>query len=84
VSLPASAIRAAHPLLAELPEETLRRLQIYAALLEKWQRAINLVGKSSLQDLWVRHFADSLQVSDGLQKPGVGSISDLAPDFGGL
>lgn len=53
----------AHPLLADLPEETLRRLRIYAHLLEKWQRALNLVSKTSLDDLWVRHFADSLQVS---------------------
>lgn len=59
----ASQYRAAHPLLAELPEDTLRRLTIYAELLEKWQRAINLVAKSTLPDLWVRHFADSLQVS---------------------
>jgi 16S rRNA (guanine527-N7)-methyltransferase len=56
----------AHPLLAELPEETLRRLEIYAKLLEKWQRAVNLVGKSTLDDLWVRHFADSLQVSQAV------------------
>jgi 16S rRNA (guanine527-N7)-methyltransferase len=53
----------AHPLLAELPGETLRRFEIYANLVRKWQRAVNLVGKSSLNDLWVRHFADSLQVS---------------------
>jgi 16S rRNA (guanine527-N7)-methyltransferase len=58
-----TAIRAAHPLLAALPDETLRRLDIYANLLEKWQRAINLVGRSTLDDLWVRHFVDSLQVS---------------------
>jgi 16S rRNA (guanine527-N7)-methyltransferase len=57
------AIRSVHPLLAELPEETLRRLEIYAHLLEKWQRAVNLVGKSTFDDLWLRHFADSLQVS---------------------
>jgi 16S rRNA (guanine527-N7)-methyltransferase len=38
-------------------------LEIYARLLEKWQRVLNLVGKSSLDDLLVRHFADSLQVS---------------------
>jgi 16S rRNA (guanine527-N7)-methyltransferase len=57
------ALHTAHPLLAELPEDTLKRLQIYAGLLEKWQRAVNLVGKSTLGDLWVRHFADSLQVS---------------------
>jgi 16S rRNA (guanine527-N7)-methyltransferase len=56
----------AHPLLADLPEATLRRLRIYANLLEKWQRVINLVGKSSLDDLWVRHFADSLQVSEAV------------------
>jgi 16S rRNA (guanine527-N7)-methyltransferase len=58
-----SSPRSAHRLLADLPEATLRRLRIYANLLEKWQRVINLVGKSSLDDLWVRHFADSLQVS---------------------
>jgi len=61
--LPRLSARSAHALFADLPEETLRRLQIYANLLEKWQRAINLVGTSSLDDLWVRHFADSLQVS---------------------
>jgi 16S rRNA (guanine527-N7)-methyltransferase len=58
--------RPTHPLLADLPEETLRRLEIYANLLEKWQRVLNLVGKSSLDDLWIRHFADSLQVSQAV------------------
>jgi 16S rRNA (guanine527-N7)-methyltransferase len=58
--------RSTHPLLAGLPEEMLRRLEIYANLLEKWQRVVNLAGKSSLDDLWVRHFADSLQVSDAV------------------
>lgn len=66
MSLPLRDIRAAHSLLAELPEETLERLRIYARLLERWQRTINLIGKSSLEDLWVRHFADSLQVSDAV------------------
>jgi 16S rRNA (guanine527-N7)-methyltransferase len=55
-----------HPSLAALPEVTLRRLEIYANLLEKWQRTINLVGPSTLDELWVRHFADSLQVSDAV------------------
>lgn len=58
-----SSIRATHPLLAGLPDDTLRRLQAYAGLLEKWQSAINLIGTSTLDDLWVRHIADSLQVS---------------------
>jgi 16S rRNA (guanine527-N7)-methyltransferase len=58
--------RPAHPLLAELPEETLRRLEIYAELLQKWQRAFNLIGDSTVDDLWVRHFADSLQVAEAV------------------
>lgn len=57
---------AAHPLLAALPPQTLRRLEIYAELLRKWGRVINLVGYKSMEDLWVRHFADSLQVSDAV------------------
>jgi 16S rRNA (guanine527-N7)-methyltransferase len=37
----------------------LRRLEGYADLLLKWQSAINLVGASSLPELWRRHFLDS-------------------------
>jgi 16S rRNA (guanine527-N7)-methyltransferase len=66
LSMGQSLAREAHPLLAELPEATLRRFEIYANLLEKWQRVVNLVGTSSLDDLWVRHFADSLQVSQAV------------------
>jgi 16S rRNA (guanine527-N7)-methyltransferase len=44
----------------------LRRLSIYADLLRTWQRAVNLVGRSTLEDLWTRHFADSLQVSEAV------------------
>jgi 16S rRNA (guanine527-N7)-methyltransferase len=62
----AASPRSTHPLLACLPDETLRRLEIHANLLEKWQRVVNLVGKSSFDDLWVRHFADSLQVSEAV------------------
>jgi 16S rRNA (guanine527-N7)-methyltransferase len=54
----------AHPLLQHIPKETLERLKIYEARLRKWQRVINLVAPSTLDALWVRHFADSLQVSD--------------------
>jgi 16S rRNA (guanine527-N7)-methyltransferase len=39
--------------------ETLDRLEGYAALLAKWQKAINLVAKDSLSDLWRRHMLDS-------------------------
>jgi len=42
--------------------ETLARLEIFAALLEKWNPRINLVSRNSLPDLWTRHIADSVQV----------------------
>lgn len=42
--------------------ETLERLERYGALLEKWQKAINLVGKSTIPDLWRRHMLDSHQI----------------------
>lgn len=45
-----------------LPPETEQRLAIYAELLAKWQKTINLVAASTLPHIWTRHFADSLQV----------------------
>jgi len=43
--------------------ETLDRLELYAALLVKWQAKINLVGPATLPDLWRRHFLDSAQLA---------------------
>ncbi len=48
--------------LASTDSECQRRLMIYASLLKKWQNKINLVGSSTIDDLWVRHFEDSLQL----------------------
>lgn len=42
--------------------ETLVRLDQYAALLRKWNPAINLVSKSTIDSLWQRHFHDSAQI----------------------
>ncbi|PHQ99106.1 MAG: 16S rRNA (guanine(527)-N(7))-methyltransferase RsmG [Marinosulfonomonas sp.] len=42
--------------------ETLVRLDQYAALLEKWNPAINLVSKTTIETLWQRHFHDSAQI----------------------
>ena len=42
--------------------ETLCRLDQYAALLEKWNPAINLVSKTTIGTLWQRHFHDSAQI----------------------
>ena len=49
--------------------ETLGRLTTYAALLEKWNQAINLVAKSTVSDLWSRHFRDSAQIMQHVTVP---------------
>lgn len=48
----------------DVSRETSDRLEIYAELLQKWNPKINLVSKSSIDDLWGRHIMDSAQVFD--------------------
>lgn len=45
-----------------LPANAIQRLTVYEDLLRKWQRKINLVSDSSLDDIWNRHFRDSHQL----------------------
>lgn len=47
---------------ADVSRETRTRLETYAALLLKWNARVNLVGKSTLDDLWRRHMLDSAQL----------------------
>ncbi len=42
--------------------ETADRLTIYAELLVRWQKTMNLVAPSTLGEIWQRHFADSAQL----------------------
>ncbi len=44
------------------PDPVIERLSVYAEILAKWQRRINLVGKATLGDLWRRHMMDSAQL----------------------
>lgn len=46
----------------DVSRETLARLERFAALLETWNRTINLVARGSLGDLWRRHMLDSAQL----------------------
>ena len=46
----------------EVSDETLQRLMIYEQALRQWQKKINLVAPSTLDDVWHRHFADSAQL----------------------
>ncbi len=70
--------------LAGADEAALARLRLYLALLEKWQRRINLVAASTLVDPWRRHMLDSAQLLPLL--PGTDSggirIADLGSGAG--
>jgi 16S rRNA (guanine527-N7)-methyltransferase len=48
--------------LTPVSDDTLARLDKFAALLTDWQRRINLIAPSTLPILWTRHIADSLQL----------------------
>ncbi len=63
----------------DVSRETLEKLKIYSEMLKKWQKSINLVSSSTLEDMWRRHFYDSAQLMDYI-KPGDSDLSIL--DFG--
>lgn len=49
--------------------ETIDKLRIYQKKISIWQKKMNLVSKRSIQELWIRHFADCAQTFDLLQDP---------------
>ncbi|MDC0737737.1 16S rRNA (guanine(527)-N(7))-methyltransferase RsmG [Cognatishimia sp. SS12] len=53
-----SVIRA----LGDVSRETIERLDTYAELLIKWNPTVNLVSKSTLKDVWMRHMLDSVEI----------------------
>lgn len=66
---------------AGVSRETLARLQTYAAMLEDWGARHNLVARSTLGDIWQRHFWDSAQVMP-LVPPNTRSLVDLGSGAG--
>lgn len=46
----------------DVSRETLVKLDHYAELLTDWQQRMNLVGPSTLPNIWDRHFRDSAQL----------------------
>jgi 16S rRNA (guanine527-N7)-methyltransferase len=61
--------------------ETCDRLERYAALLVKWQKAVNLVGASTLPDLWRRHMLDCAQLYPFIPAQA-GTLIDLGSGAG--
>lgn len=54
--------RAAFQSEVDVSRETMERLDIYADLLQRWTKRINLVAPSTIAALWQRHFLDSAQL----------------------
>lgn len=64
-----------------VPRETLKRLERFAELLLRWNRAINLISRRDEGVLWERHIADSLQLAP-LMKPFPPRAIDLGSGAG--
>lgn len=60
--------------------ETLERLVLYVELLRRWQSTTNLIGPGTLEDVWHRHVADSLQLAR--HAPLTGTWVDLGSGGG--
>ena len=48
--------------------ETIRSLIIYENILVKSNKSLNLIGKSTINQIWIRHFLDSYQVIDFIEE----------------
>lgn len=75
-----TADRAAALRLVAVSRETAARLDVFVALLLRWQRAVQLVAASAAADLWTRHVADSLQLLE--LAPAAKSWADLGSGGG--
>ena len=53
---------------SQVSRETIRSLIKYEDLLIKANKNLNLIGKSTIKDIWIRHFLDSAQVIDFIDK----------------
>jgi len=65
----------------DVSRETMDRLAGYVALVEKWQRRVNLVSSSTLPDIWNRHIWDSAQLAP-LIPAGTKRILDVGSGAG--
>lgn len=66
--------------LQNVSRETFSVLETYVALLQKWNKAINLVGRSTEQEIWDRHIVDSTQLLPLI--PSVGTLADFGSGAG--
>src|SRR5215212_687805 len=66
---------------ADVSRETLDRLGALVDTLVRWQKAINLVGRTNMEDVWIRHMLDSAQLAP-LIPADAESLADLGSGAG--
>ena len=54
--------------LIQVSRETITSLKKYEDILTKANKSLNLIGNSTINDIWTRHFLDSAQVIDFIDK----------------
>ena len=67
--------------LTRVSRETITSLKKYEYLLIEANKRMNLIGKSTINQIWVRHFLDSVQVVDFVNKNDK-SLVDLGSGAG--
>jgi 16S rRNA (guanine527-N7)-methyltransferase len=70
-----------HRLGVDVSRETADRLEALVDTLERWQKAINLVGRTTMADVWSRHILDSAQLA-ALIPEGAKTLTDLGSGAG--
>ena len=65
----------------QVSRETITSLVKYENYLIKSNKTLNLIGKSTINEIWLRHFLDSSQVIDFIDK-NTGSLIDLGSGAG--
>ena len=54
--------------ITRVSRETISSLKKYEDILIKANKTLNLVGNSTIKEIWTRHFLDSVQVIDFIDK----------------
>jgi 16S rRNA (guanine527-N7)-methyltransferase len=62
ISAQATFVRHMARMGVDVSRETADQLQVLVDTLARWQKSINLVGRTTLEDVWTRHVLDSAQL----------------------
>ncbi len=65
----------------QVSRETITSLKKYEKCLIESNKTLNLVGKSTINDVWIRHFLDSSQVIDFIDK-NIKNVIDMGSGAG--